>query len=139
MTVTFCGHRDSYCDEILKQTLYSVIEELIVSGANKFFLGGYGNFDTLAAETVYKLKESYPFIESVLIIPYLDRNYTTALYDYTLYPPIEAVPKRFAVLKRNVWMVENSDVLISYIRRGLGGAAKTVSFAEKRGKRIIYL
>ena len=67
MTVTFCGHRDSYCDEALKQVLYRIIEDLILSGANRFFLGGYGNFDTLAAETVYKLKKSYPFIESVLM------------------------------------------------------------------------
>ncbi len=139
MTVTFCGHGNIFYDEAIKYTLYNKLEELIILGANRFFLGGYGNFDTLAAESVNKLKGKYSFIESVLIIPYLDRSYDTHLYDYTLYPPIENTPKKFAIMKRNAWMVENCDIVVSYVRHSSGGAEKTLSLAEKRGKRIIYL
>ncbi len=139
MTVTFCGHSDIFYDENIKRVLYNKLEELITFGAKKFLLGGYGNFDILAAEAVNKLKEKYPYIESILVIPYLNRDYSTKLYDCTLYPPIETIPKKLAIIKRNAWMIENCDILVAYVRREYGGAAKTLSFAEKNGKIIFRL
>lgn len=40
---------------------------------------------------------------------------------------------------RNKWMVEQSDIVISYIERSGGGAAKVVEYAERKGKRVINL
>ncbi len=56
MTVTFCGHGNVFYDEDIKQLLYNELDKLIISGENRFYLGGYGNFDTLVAETLRKLK-----------------------------------------------------------------------------------
>lgn len=54
------------------------------------------------------------------------------MFDKTVYPDIESVPRRFAILKRNKCMVDKSDFLISYVKHDLGsGAYKTLEYAEK--------
>lgn len=53
------------------------------------------------------------------------------MFDSSVYPNIEKVPKRFAILKRNEWLINNSDFLIAYVHR-LGGAHKTLEYAQKK-------
>ena len=139
MRVTFCGHSQLYGDPEIENRLKNEIEELILKGADEFFLGGYGQFDNLCAKCLKTLKEIYPHIKSVLVIPYLEKSYPTFLYDETLYPPLEDVPKRFAIVKRNEYMVEKSDVIISYVTRTYGGAYSTLNYAKRKKKTIINL
>jgi hypothetical protein len=59
------------------------------------------------------------------------------LYDISVYPPLEGVPLRFAISKRNEWMARKSDLVIAYVKHNFGGAYKAVEFAKRNGKRII--
>lgn len=52
MTVTFCGHRDVPELEIIRAWLSETVKGLIHEGADRFYLGGYGRFDVLAAAVV---------------------------------------------------------------------------------------
>ena len=104
---------------------------LIAEGADCFLLGGYGGFDSLVAHTVHELKRQYPEIHSTLVIPYLNREYSTELYDDTTYPPLEDVPMKFAISKRNEWMVDQADAVVAYVTHGWGGAAATLQYAER--------
>ena len=137
MVVTFCGH--SHCPDTpeLRAWLVSCVEELIAEGADKFYLGGYGDFDRIAASVVWKLKDKYPHIESVLVLAYLGREVDADKYDRAMHPPIESVPKRFAITARNRWLVENSDVLVAYVILDSGGAADTRRYAKRKKKQII--
>lgn len=141
MTVTFCGHRDVYPDEAkLRMWLNETVRDLIARGADRFYLGGYGAFDRLAASVVQNLRTEYPGIESVLVLAYLDRDQDAldlGTYDCTTYPPLESVPKRLAIVRRNEWMVDQSDVVVSGVRHEWGGAYRTLKYAEKRRKEII--
>ena len=141
MVVTFCGHRDLTTDEEekLKELLYNKLEKLIKNGADEFLLGGYGDFDKICAETVKKLKIIYPHIKSILVIPYLDREYNLKMYDSTMYPPIENVPKKFAIPKRNEYMVDNADFVISYVISSWGGALTTLNYAKRKKKETVNL
>lgn len=139
MIVTFCGHKSGYEKSDVFIILLSSVRELIQEGADTFYLGGYGNFDWQAARAVQKMKNEYPSIRSVLVIPYLNRKYDKKLYDEIIYPPIEKVPLRFAISKRNEWMVERADVIISGVEHNWGGAYTTLKFAERKKKRIIYI
>lgn len=60
----------------------------------------------------------------------------TSRYDSTTYPPLEKVPPRYAIVRRNEWMVRESDVVISGVTHGWGGAAKTLDYARHRQKVI---
>ena len=139
MTVAFCGHREICRNEIIVEKLYDVVERLIHNGANEFLLGGYGDFDMLAAVTVNELKSKYPDIKSVLVIPYLNREFDMNLYDDTVYPPLENVPLIYAMPKRNEWMVRNCDILIAYVIQSWGGAATTIEYAKRKKKKIINI
>ncbi|HBJ19477.1 MAG TPA: hypothetical protein DDY70_07085 [Clostridiales bacterium] len=139
MKVTFCVHGDTICDQALFDKLSACVTGLIEAGATQFYLGGYGNFDLLAAKVVQNIKERNPEIRSVLVIPYLDRFYDTGLYDESVYPPLETVPKRYAISKRNKWMIDQSDVVVSYVLHSFGGAASSLRYAKRKNKNIIYL
>ena len=136
MTVTFCGHGDCW-DEDIKRWLRETVEALILRGADDFLLGGYGGFDACAASVVWAFKKKYPTIRSTLVLPYLDRIVDASKYDGTLYPPLETVPQRYAISRRNEYMVNEADVVVAYVTRDWGGAAKTLAYAKRKKKTII--
>ena len=136
MTVSFCGHSEIYGDEELRRWLEEVVEDLITQGADLFYLGGYGGFDRMAASAVWKLKKQYPNVESVLVLPYLDRKINADIYDRTTYPPLEHVPRRFCISRRNEWMVDQADVIVAYVACAWGGTANTLAYAKRKKKYI---
>ena len=138
MIVTFCGHKDTHDrDGSIQVWLTKTVESLILRGANLFYLSGYGGFDSMAACVVKGMKAKYPEIRSILVVPYIDRKPDMKLYDDATYPPLENVPRRFAISKRNQWMVENSDVVVAYVVYTWGGAIKTLEHAMRKKKEII--
>lgn len=137
MLVTFCGHSQVANSGAVEAALKSVIADLIAEGANEFYLGGYGEFDLMAAHAVREAKVAHPEIISMLVIPYMDREYDPALYDNSVYPPLETVPLKFAISKRNEWMIDQADVVVSCITHGWGGAATSLRYAQRKKKRII--
>ena len=137
MTVMFCGHAEVPDIDAVQEWLISTVERLIQRGADTFYCGGYGQFDLLAARCLQRLKQTCPGIWSVLVLPYLDRKVDAASYDGTVYPPLEHVPRRYAISKRNEFMVIWADVVVAYVRYSWGGAAATLRFAERKKKEII--
>lgn len=137
MIVTFCGHNDVYGSEKVRSWVETVIRQLISEGATHFYCGGHGGFDRLVSGVLQKEKKRSPHIQSILVLAYLQENPYAADYDYTYYPELELVPKRFAILKRNEIMVIESDVVVAYVTHGWGGAAKTLEYAQKKKKRTI--
>ena len=139
MPVTFCGHgKINYSDET-KNRLKTEIEKAISKGETEFLLGGYGNFDLLAVRILKTLKSQYPQIKSTLVIPYIDRDYDTCLYDDSVYPPLENVPRKFAIFKRNEWTVDKANIIIAYVEHDCGGAARTLKYAVRKKKDIVNL
>ena len=140
MIVTFCGHRDTYdADGEVGKWLRTVIEQLIAEGATEFYLGGYGRFDALAAQAVREAQKDHACIRSILVVPYLDREYDQSAYDELVYPPIENIPLKLAIIKRNEYMIDCADVVVSGVIRSFGGAAYTQEYAKKKEKRIISI
>ncbi len=45
-------------------------------------------------------------------------------YDETTYPPPENTPLRYAISRRNKWLVAQADTIIAYIICSWGGAAR---------------
>ena len=136
MIVTFCGHSKINRTEGFSQWLDIILPSFIEGGAATFYLGGYGAFDGLAASVLRKQKKTYPHIELILVLAYLTRAIDASYYDGTTYPPLEKVPPRYAIVKRNEWMVSESDVVISGVTHSWGGAAKTLEFARSKRKVI---
>lgn len=52
---------------------------------------------------------------------------------------IELIHPRYAISKRNTWMIEHSEYVIYYITHNFGGASKFVEKARKKNKIMIGL
>lgn len=138
MVITFCGHSEIQDVEAVRNWTSEAIDSVLSAGAKTFLLGGYGAYDQLCAELLRKKKAEYPDIEIILVLPYLDSKMDRSRYDDTVYPPIENAPKRYAILKRNEWMVDQADAVIAYVTHDWGGASKTLSYAN-RHKKLVYV
>lgn len=140
MKVTFFGHRQMLenVQPLLRQTLETLITQ---QGADIFYVGHQGAFDSLVLRNLKALKTVYPHITYTVVLAYLPtENSEMDMKDEpTLYPDgLESVPRRFAIVHRNRWMIEHSDLVISYVKSP-GGAAQFTALAEKRGKTVIRL
>ena len=145
MIITFCGHSNClFSDEEKEKLKQLLIKEIRKIPTCKFYLGGYGDFDSLCFRTLRELKKDFPEIELLFITPYLDKNYSKlelakSYYDDVIFPPIESVPRKFAILKRNKWMVDSADLVIAYVKYSWGGAAKTLEYAKRKKVPIINI
>ena len=87
------------------------------------------------------MQETYPHIKYFSVLAYLlhkKDEYTD--YSKTIYPEkIETVPKKIAIIKRNEWMIEQSDTVICYVKNHFSNAYRFFEFAEKKNKKIINL
>ena len=139
MIATFCGHSRISQSAEVEKWLYTVTQRLIEQGITTFYLGGYGAFDSLAASVLRKQKKRYPQIELVLVLAYLKTRQDISYYDSTVYPPLEAVPRRFAIFYRNRWMVESTDVMVAYVLHDWGGSCHNVAICQAKKETDYFL
>lgn len=139
---TFFGHKDTpeETEPILRSTLIYLIEN---QNVNLFFVGNNGNFDSMVAKTLSELKSTYTHIKFFVVIPYLPTHsksvISKCIYE-TIYPQgLDEVPKKFAIDKRNRWMLKKSSFVITYVNRITGGAYKFKCLAQKQNKTVIEL
>ena len=133
MTCTFFGHRDTTID--IEAKLKDVLLNLIINKSVTRFLVGYqGNFDRIALSVLKGIKKAQPHIEFEVVLAYLSDRVDNCP---TIYPEgLENVPKRFVISARNKWMVENSDYVVTCVKRSFGGAALFKELAIKKGKTV---
>lgn len=150
-TCCFTGHRRILTGDIgtLPRRLEEEIRSRIREGFRVFAAGGARGFDTLAAETVLHLREEYPHIQLVLILPCRDQTrdwpeeavqqYETILAraDEIIYTA--EVYTTGCMLKRNRRLVAESAACIAYLRQPQGGTAYTVRRARDQGLRVIII
>ena len=138
MVCTFFGHRDA--PEDIRETLFQVIMGLIEKGGvSTFYFGNQGRFDVIVAGELKKIKKLYPHIDCVCVLAYLPTQRIESDYETILPDGIEFVPKKFAITYRNRWMVNQSDYVVGYAIRSIGGATKFMNYAKRIGKNVINL
>ncbi len=146
MTITFAGHSLVPSSGKAKEVVKEQLRIRIASAESVIcYLGGYGDFDEICARACRELKKERGGIELVYVTPYMNLHeqskikemQSRGLYDAYLYPPIEDTPLRFAISKRNEWMMTKADLVISYVCRSYGGAYRSLQVARRAGKEII--
>ena len=140
MIITFLGHA-SFCEaDKYKGLLTELLENTVKDNTVEFYLGGYGGFDSFAYSCCLEYKKSHPLTASLIFVtPYLNGaklNECANNYDARIYPPIEHIPKKLAIIYRNRYMVDCSDVVVCYIKREYGGAFQGYKYAIKNKKKI---
>lgn len=113
------GHRDAPTS--IQQKIEEAVEHhYLEHGVGHFVVGGYGSFDRMAAGAVKAVKQRHSDICLSLLLPYhpAERPVETPPgFDGTLYPEgMENVPRKFAIVRANQYMVKNADTIICYVK-----------------------
>lgn len=152
-TACFTGHRklrEPAAD--IRIRVMETVESLIQSGYQTFCAGGARGFDALASEAVLTLKDKFPQIKLVLILPFADqyrfeRGWSQA--EIERYHMFQEKAVHITILssdyqsgmyhQRNRMLVDASSVCIAYKIRDKSGTGYTVSYAQEEGLWIINL
>ncbi len=123
--------------------------EAIEQGYRYFGCGGALGFDTLAAQTVLRLREIYPEIRLILVLPCRDQTRGWKQADVAEYDRIMKAADKVTYTseqyysgcmhKRNRHLVDNSSLCICYLTEQSGGTAYTVNYARSQGLKIINI
>ena len=121
--------------------------EAIEQGYRYFGCGGALGFDTLAAQTVLRLREIYPEIRLILVLPCRDQTRGWKQADVAEYDRIMKAADKVTYTseqyysgcmhKRNRHLVDYSSLCVCYLTEQSGGTAYTVNYARTQGLKII--
>ena len=128
----------------LKKAIKSVAKD-----NTTFYCGGAMGFDIIAGEIVLELKKKNPTIKLVMAVPFFEQaNTFTPLWreryralihfaDRVVY--LEQFYTAGCYQKRNRYLVDNADIIITYFNGKSGGTKQTIDYATKNKKEIINI
>ena len=134
----FLGHKKYPTEK--ETTLQNEIRALIENqNVKRFYVGTHGEFDRKAYKVLNCLKDEYE-IEVYVVLAYLDREDCYYKDATTIFPDeLTNTPPRFAIRKRNNYMIEQSEYVVAYINTPFSNAFKNIQQAIRRRKIIINL
>ena len=150
-TCCFTGHRKIQKSETkeIQKSLEKELIKLISQGVKYFGVGGALGFDTLAAQTVLKLKKNHPHIKLILVIPHKEQTKNWHNKDIKTYNQILKKADKIVYTSEhyrqgcmhvcNRHLVDNSRYCIAYLNQNKGGTAYTVNYAKQKELQIINL
>lgn len=148
-TECFTGHRKipTLAKRRIAKRLEETVSEAINSGYRYFGCGGALGFDTLAAQTVLRLREANPEIRLILVLPCRDQTRGWDERDIEEYERIKQAADKVTytaekyyngcMQKRNRHLVDYSSLCICYLTEQSGGTAYTVNYARVHGLKVI--
>ena len=144
-TVSLFGHRDISDPRDFEERLFRTVTELLrKKDYVTFLLGRNGDFDIYAASVIKRAQRElgYKNAEVVCVLPYANKNseYYERYYDGVIIPEcVEKIHPKNAIKTRNRWMVEQSELVICFVKRHSGGAYLALKYGEKLGKRVVNI
>ena len=141
MIVSFFGHSSYSCMSLDKEKALAILQKEIGDSEVEFYLGNYGNFDNFAYDLAQEYKNKNSNAKLIFVTPYLNNkrhNDFAKKCDESVYPPIEKTPLRFAIVERNKWVVQKSDLIIFYYKI-IGSTRDIYEYANSKNKRVINL
>ena len=137
---TFFGHRDApwTIEPELHKTLRHLISKMNV---DTFYVGNQGQFDRMVQHHLQILANDFPYIRCFIVLHQLPT--ATASHKsscLSLFPEgLEDVHPKYALVHRNRWMVQQADIVVSYVLHDWGGAAQFTAYARRQGKLVLNL
>lgn len=146
-TVSFTGHR-VLRNDFNVDNLKEVINNLLIKGFRTFLVGMAMGFDLKCAEVLLEKKKEFN-IDVIACIPCKNQDKFFKNEEKDRYQEyLKKVDKivcfsdeytNGCMQIRNRYMVDNSSVLVAYLKYFKGGALYTVNYAKKQNKEIIYI
>ena len=106
-------------------------------GVTAFYVGSRGQFDSMAATAAKQVKQRHPDIKLFLVLAYHPAERPVDLtygFDNSFYPPLENVPRPYAIVRANQYMVDTADTMICYVKHP-GNTRNLIEYAQRRQKK----
>lgn len=134
------GHSD--CPDTMLPKIEEAIEHYYSRyRVTDFYIGNRGRFDRLAAAAVRNAKQRHPDIRMYLLLAYHPSERPVDLwggFDGTFYPPLESVPRPYAIIRANQHMIDTTDFLICYVKH-FGNTRNLLEYTQRRKKEGIHI
>ena len=130
------GHADCP-DSIMPQIEAAIEAQYTHQGIHNFYVGNRGQFDSLAATAAKRVKRRHPDLKLYLLLAYHPGERTVDLtegFDNSYYPPLENVPRQYAIVRANRHMVDTADSIICYVKH-IGNTRNLLEYAQRRQKK----
>lgn len=143
----FTGHREiGFGFDI--GLLMNTVEKFINEGIVRFYCGMAMGFDLIAADVVLEMKKLYPDVQLIACVPCPNQERYYPENEKNKYKRILAQCDKVEVLSdgyyngcmfvRDRFMVDNSNRVLAYMNKPVGGTAYTVKYAKSK-KKEVYL
>ncbi len=130
--------------------LFQRVLRLAKEGCRTFYCGMAMGFDLIAAETVLLVRNAYSEpLKVVCVLPFKNQNYNFSpqwkeRFQRVLMSADEQIclsDKYFGgcYQKRNIYMVDNSDYVITWFDGQRGGTENTIRYALKKGRQVFNI
>ena len=139
MNCTFFGHKD--VPDTIKAKIKNEINKLLEQkSVSCFYVGNNGNFDSTVQSVLEELSRERKDITYYIVLSYINELALNGKQEKTIYPEgLENTPLRFAIAKRNDWMINNSSMIIAYQKYKGTNSFKLIEKARKKSKVIVNL
>ena len=107
------------------------------NGIRTFIVGNRGSFDSYATTAIKSLKQRHSDISLLLLLAYHPGERSVDLtpeFDNSYYPPLEGVPRQYAIVRANRYMVDTADSIICYVKH-IGNTRNLLEYAQRRQKK----
>ena len=159
ITCCFTGHRpsklpwgqnenDPRCVKV-KQELASRLEGIYETGFRHFMCGMAIGCDMYFAEAVLNLRDRHPDVSLEAVIPCgtqpdrwakpLRMRYTSLLDRCDSVKVLQIMYSRDCMMRRNMYMVDNSSLLLGCFMGIPGGTMNTIVYAERCGLKVVLI
>ncbi len=138
----FFGHSNTSSD--VNEALRAVITELIeVRGVSRFYVGNHGDFDRIVTRVLQECAAVYLHIRYAVVLAYYPHQMVqteTPPAEETVFPEeVACAPKRYAIIRRNQWMIDRADYVVTCVWDTATNAAEFKEMAMRKQKIVIEL
>jgi hypothetical protein len=130
------GHAD--CPDSIMPRIEAAIEvQYMIHGVCNFYVGNRGRFDSLVAMAAKRVKQRHPDLKLYLVLAYHPGERSVDLtdgFDNSFYPTLEGVPRQYAIVRANKYMVDTADTIICYVKH-IGNTRNLLEYAQRRQKK----
>ena len=137
MVCLLFGHGDA-SDEFINLVKAKIFEIVRDYEDVEFLVGNNGNFDFISQKALREISEGNESFQYYIVLSRIDERALVGDNSSTIFPEgQELVPKRFAISRRNDWLLKRADMALCYVRYVASNSYKLLKKAERRGVSVI--
>ena len=139
MICAFFGHRE-VTDDVKRAVERKILDFIQNYNDIEFYVGNSGAFDRITQGVMFDIKKQGIRINFSVVLAYANETPAFGFDTETIFPwELDNVLPRFAMSKRNDWILNRVDFVIVYVTKKFSNSYKIMQKAIKKGLTVINI